>query len=69
MIFKVFYQKDFSQIPVRENTDTMFVEAETEREVRRKLADRNYNIEFIQPVSEGLLKHEQKKEDFKVENL
>ncbi|SFL57025.1 DNA-dependent RNA polymerase subunit epsilon [Salibacterium qingdaonense] len=69
MIFKVFYQKDFSQIPVRENTDTMFVEAESEREVRRKLADRHYNIEFIQPVSEDLLKHEQKKEDFKVENL
>ncbi|MGY4689659.1 DNA-dependent RNA polymerase subunit epsilon [Salibacterium sp. K-3] len=69
MIFKVFYQKDFNQIPVRENTDALFVEAETEREVRQKLADKNYNIEFIQPVSEALLKHEQKKEDFKVENL
>ncbi|WP_026700069.1 DNA-dependent RNA polymerase subunit epsilon [Salibacterium aidingense] len=69
MIFKVYYQKDFNQIPVRENTDSLFIEAETEREVRQKLADKNYNIEFIQPVSEDQLKHEQKKEDFKVENL
>ncbi|MFZ4450311.1 DNA-dependent RNA polymerase subunit epsilon [Salibacterium aidingense] len=69
MIFKVYYQKDFNQIPVRENTDSLFIEAETEREVRQKLADKNYNIEFIQPVSEDHLKHEQKKEDFKVENL
>ncbi|MDQ0298964.1 DNA-dependent RNA polymerase auxiliary subunit epsilon [Salibacterium salarium] len=69
MIFKVYYQKDFNQIPVRENTDSLFVEAETEREVRLKLADKNYNIEYIQPVSEDLLKHEKQKEDFKVENL
>ncbi|MFB4164694.1 DNA-dependent RNA polymerase subunit epsilon [Alteribacillus sp. JSM 102045] len=69
MIYKVFYQKNFQEVPVRENTDAMFIEAETEREVRHKLADKNYNIEFVQPVSEDLLRFEEKHEDFKVENL
>ncbi|SDH88346.1 MULTISPECIES: DNA-dependent RNA polymerase subunit epsilon [Alteribacillus] len=69
MIYKVFYQKNFQEVPVRENTDAMFIEAETEREVRRKLADKNYNIELVQPVSENLLKFEEKNEDFKVEKL
>ncbi|SDG92870.1 DNA-dependent RNA polymerase auxiliary subunit epsilon [Alteribacillus persepolensis] len=69
MIYKVFYQKNFQEVPVRENTDAMFIEAETEREVRRKLADKNFNIEYVQPVSESLLQFEQQREDFKVENL
>ncbi|MEJ9318283.1 RNA polymerase epsilon subunit, partial [Halalkalibacterium halodurans] len=25
MIYKVFYQKDFDQVPVRENTDSLYV--------------------------------------------
>ncbi|SFE42755.1 DNA-dependent RNA polymerase subunit epsilon [Alteribacillus iranensis] len=69
MIYKVFYQENFSEVPVRENTRSLFVEAESEREVRQKLADKKYNIEYIQPVSEDLLKFEQSKEDFKVENV
>ncbi|WP_240375035.1 DNA-dependent RNA polymerase subunit epsilon [Bacillus piscicola] len=69
MIFKVFYQKNFTEVPVRENTSAMFVEAESEREVRKKLADKGINIEFIQLVSEDLLAFEKSKEDFKVESL
>ncbi|UQD51548.1 hypothetical protein C0971_05570 [Bacillus methanolicus] len=66
MIFKVFYQESMTQVPVREKTKTLYIEAESERDVRSKLADRAINIEFIQPISGAFLEYEQQKEDFKV---
>ncbi|MGL4820692.1 MAG: DNA-dependent RNA polymerase subunit epsilon [Bacilli bacterium] len=66
MIFKVFYQPTKSQVPVRENTQTMYVEANSETEVRRLLADRDYNIEFVQALSEAHLAYEQQSEHFHV---
>ncbi|MEH7524618.1 RNA polymerase epsilon subunit, partial [Bacillus sp. JJ1503] len=47
MIFKVFYQESKKEVPVREKTQTIYVEGESERDVRLKLADKPYNIEFI----------------------
>lgn len=69
MIFKVFYQENMDEVPVRENTKSLFIEAESEAEVRKKLAPRNYNIEYIQPISGAHLEYEQKNESFKVEKL
>ncbi|GAA0452981.1 DNA-directed RNA polymerase subunit epsilon [Alkalibacillus silvisoli] len=69
MIFKVLYQEDISESPVREETQTLYIEAESKREVRKKLADRNYNIEHVQELSEDHLAYEQQSEDFTVENL
>ncbi len=69
MLFKVFYQKNFNQVPVREFTEAMFVEGENEADVRKKLADRNFNIEFVTPVSGAYLEYEQQNEDFKVETI
>ncbi|WP_100399517.1 DNA-dependent RNA polymerase subunit epsilon [Bacillus sp. FJAT-44742] len=69
MIFKVFYQENIEEAPVRENTHSLFVEAESEREVRQKLADRKYNIELVQEVSGDFLEYEKQREDFKVENI
>ena len=46
-IFKVFYQENNDEVIVRENTQTIYVEGESEEQVRRYLKDRNYNIEFI----------------------
>ncbi|MFC0470593.1 DNA-dependent RNA polymerase subunit epsilon [Halalkalibacter kiskunsagensis] len=69
MIFKVFYQKKFNQVPVREFTETLFVEGESESEVRKKLASRNYNIEFVTPVSGAYLEYEKQSEDFNVETI
>jgi DNA-dependent RNA polymerase auxiliary subunit epsilon len=66
MIFKVFYQESIDQVPVREKTKTFYIEGESERDVRSKLADRKINIEFIQPVTGAFLEYEQQKEDFKV---
>jgi DNA-dependent RNA polymerase auxiliary subunit epsilon len=66
MIFKVYYQQAVTQVPVREKTKTIYVEANYEREVRTKLADRGYNIEFIEAVKGPYLEYEKQNEDFKV---
>lgn len=69
MIYKVWYQKNPDEIPVRENTEALFIEAESVQEVRKKLAKKNYNIEYIEPVSEAYLEYEKKTNNFKLENL
>jgi DNA-dependent RNA polymerase auxiliary subunit epsilon len=69
MIFKVYYQEDPYEVPVREKTKTLFIEAESEREVRQKLRDREINIEYIQPIEGAYLEYEKQKEDFKVLEL
>ncbi|WP_079529694.1 DNA-dependent RNA polymerase subunit epsilon [Halobacillus hunanensis] len=69
MIFKVLYQEHAQEVPVRERTKAMYVEAEKEREVRKKLADNNINIEFIQVLDEDHLAYEKQSEDFQLENV
>ncbi|BAM47755.1 MAG: DNA-dependent RNA polymerase auxiliary subunit epsilon family protein [Amphibacillus sp.] len=69
MIFKVLYQDNKSEVPVRENTRTMYLEANNEREIREALKGREINIEFIQPLTEEHLAYEKLSEDFVVENL
>ncbi|MBN9652687.1 DUF1447 family protein [Halobacillus litoralis] len=69
MIFKVLYQELASEVPVRERTDSMYVEAETERQVREKLKNEGFNIEYIQVLDEDHLEYEKQSEDFKVENF
>lgn len=69
MIFKIFYQESKEEVPVRENTKSMFVEGESEKDVRKKLADRNYNIEYIQMVDDTFLNYEQQSENFKLEKI
>lgn len=67
MIYKVFYQENATQVPVRENTKCLYVEAESEREVRAKLKDRAIMIEFVQLLEGTHLAYEQASEDYKVE--
>ncbi len=70
MIFKVFYQDTLEETPVRERTNALYMEASTEEEIRKKLAERRYNIEFVTPLSEEALQYEKdNNEDFHVENL
>ncbi|WP_433749313.1 DNA-dependent RNA polymerase subunit epsilon [Falsibacillus pallidus] len=66
MIFKVFYQDNKTEVPVREKTSAMYVQADAERDVRLKLKDRSINIEFIQKVDEAHHEYEKQNEDFKV---
>ncbi|GAB3068283.1 DNA-dependent RNA polymerase subunit epsilon [Virgibacillus ainsalahensis] len=69
MIYKVLFQELPNEIPVRERTKSMFVEAESEREVRKKLNDKEYNIEYIHALDEAHLNYEKQSEDFTVENV
>ncbi|HAQ07865.1 MAG TPA: hypothetical protein DCR24_10200 [Bacillus bacterium] len=66
MIFKVYYQESIKQVPVRENTKTVYVEAASERDVRTKLADRQYNIEYVEAVLGNYFEYEKQKEDYEV---
>lgn len=68
MIFKVFHQDSPDEVPVRERTNSLFIEAASIPEVRRKLEDRSCNIEYIHALGEAHLAYEQKSEDFVVEN-
>lgn len=69
MVFKVLYQKNANEVPARERTNTLYVEAESIRDVRNKLSDREINIEFIQELDEAHLAFEKQSEDFKLENV
>jgi DNA-dependent RNA polymerase auxiliary subunit epsilon len=66
MIFKVYYQESITEVPVREKTKTLYVEANQEKEVRSKLADRGYNIEFVEQLSDAYLDYERQNEDYRV---
>ncbi|MER1999759.1 MAG: RNA polymerase epsilon subunit [Lysinibacillus sp.] len=68
MIYKVYYQENQNEIPVRENTKTLYVEAAEVRDVRAYLQDRNYNIEFIQKLEGEYLEYEKNSPNFQVEN-
>lgn len=69
MIYKVYYQENAHEIPVRENTRSMYLEAQSEREVRVKLQNFDYNIEYIQLLEGEYLAHEQESLNFELENL
>ena len=68
MIYKVYYQESNNEIPVRENTKTLYLEASSEREVRQYLKDRNYNIELVQLLEGNYLEYEQASPNFRLEN-
>lgn len=66
MIFKVYYQENIKEVPVRENTKTLFIEGDSVRDVRSRIADRGYNVEFVEEVKGAHLKYELQNEDYKV---
>jgi DNA-dependent RNA polymerase auxiliary subunit epsilon len=67
MIYKVYYQENVLEVPVRENTKSLFVEADSERTVRKKLSNRGYNIEYIQLLEGKHLEYEQAASGFQLE--
>lgn len=69
MIYKVYYQENALEVPVRENTQSLYVEADSEREVRAALKERKYNIELIQLLEGNHLEYEQASQNFKVEKI
>ena len=69
MIFKVLYQEVQSEVPVRERTKSLYIEAESVRDVRNKLNDKNYNIEYIQELDEAHLNYEKQSPNFELESI
>ncbi|MFJ5762662.1 DNA-dependent RNA polymerase subunit epsilon [Neobacillus sp. NPDC093182] len=64
MVFKVYFQENIKEVPVREKTKVLYVEGESVRDVRKKIADRGYNVEFVQEVSGAFLEYEKQNEDY-----
>jgi len=69
MIFKVLYQDLPNEAPVRERTKSLYLEADSKREVRKQLLEKNYNIEYIQALDEAHLNYEKKSDHFVMENV
>lgn len=69
MIYKIYYQENVLEVPVRENTQCMYIEADSEREVRELLKGRNYNLEYIQLLEGKHLEYEQASPHFELEQV
>jgi DNA-dependent RNA polymerase auxiliary subunit epsilon len=67
LIYKILYQEKIWEVPVREKTKSMYIEADSEMDVRKKLVSREHNIEFILPVEGAFLEYEKQNENFKLE--
>lgn len=67
MIFKIIYQENPNQVPLRENAKTLFMEADSKVEVRQRLADNTpYNIQHIEEISGAYLEYEQSSPDYRL---
>lgn len=67
MIFKVYYQETKVRNPKREQTHSLYIEADNAIIAREQLEKHTpYNIEFIQPLEGNSLKYEQEHADFKL---
>ena len=67
MIFKITYQETKVRNPKREETKTLYLEAETSIEAR-SIVEQNtpFNIEFVQPLEGKHLDYEQKNAEFSI---
>lgn len=68
MIYKVFYQEDPDQTPQRESTHSLYAEAESIADLKKRITEKfNYGIEFVTEVNENDLDYEkQNNPEFKV---
>ncbi|MCR8969330.1 DNA-directed RNA polymerase subunit epsilon [Facklamia sp. 7083-14-GEN3] len=67
MIFKVMYQESKDQVPTRERTLSLYLEAENRVEAIEKVTkNTSYNIQYVQALDEAHLAYEKEQEDFKL---
>lgn len=57
-MYKVFYQDNRTEVPIRERTRVLYIDAASVTEVQLRLKDEAYNIEFIQKLSGPFLEYE-----------
>ncbi|QUW21742.1 DNA-dependent RNA polymerase auxiliary subunit epsilon family protein [Sporosarcina sp. Marseille-Q4063] len=69
MIYKIYYQENVLEVPVRENTKSMYIEADSEKTVREILKGRNFNIEYIQLLEGEHLEFEKASPHFELEQV
>ncbi|WP_019416102.1 DNA-dependent RNA polymerase subunit epsilon [Paenisporosarcina sp. TG20] len=69
MIYKVYYQENVHEVSVRENTQSLYIEASSEREVRFALKDRKLKLEFVQLLEGNHLLYEQASKNYVVEKI
>ncbi|CUS26464.1 hypothetical protein FC70_GL001424 [Paucilactobacillus oligofermentans DSM 15707 = LMG 22743] len=67
MIFKIYYQETKVRNPKREDTLSLYVEADS-LPAARVLVEKNteHNIEFIEQLSDKALEYEQENPNFKM---
>ena len=68
-IYKVFYQENKFEIPVRENTQVKYIEAKDKPSVIKYLEEKEYNVEHIQELSGNYLEVEKESADYKLEKI
>ncbi|MGY0245217.1 DNA-directed RNA polymerase subunit epsilon [Limosilactobacillus fermentum] len=68
MTFKVYYQPSKNTTPRRENTQSLYLEADSEAAARVLVEENtNYNVEFIELLDEKALAYEQENDaDFQL---
>ena len=67
MIYKVYYQETKERNPKREQTQSLYVEAENEEMVHNLLRENTpYNVEYIQLLEGNHLEYEKENADFKL---
>lgn len=68
MIFKVMYQESKNQVPQRERTYSLYIEAEDKVDAIERISENTpYNIEFVQELNEAHLAYEKETNpDFKL---
>lgn len=69
MIFKVYVQQNKKEVPVRERTKALYVEANSRIEVFRKFKETPYLIEHIQELDGNYLEYEKQSENFKITEI
>lgn len=67
MTFKVYYQPTKTETPRRENTQSLYIEAASEAEVRALIEENtDYNVELIEELSDAALAYEKESDNFKL---
>lgn len=67
MIFKVYYQETKDRNPKREQTLSLYIEADNDVVARERVEENTpYNIEYIQLLDDNHLEYEKENGEFKL---
>ncbi|MFV5783737.1 DNA-directed RNA polymerase subunit epsilon [Pediococcus acidilactici] len=68
MIFKIYYQESKKEMPRRENTRSLYIEADSQPEAIKRVEDHNpdFNLEQIEVLEGKTLEYEQQGVNYKL---